>query len=33
VHLREDFPKADDDWLRHITLRLPDFQVEPGEDE
>jgi L-aspartate oxidase len=33
VHLREDFPKTDDDWLRHITLRLPDFQVEPEEDE
>ncbi len=33
VHLREDYPASADDWVRHITLRLPDLQVEPAEDE
>jgi L-aspartate oxidase len=33
VHLREDHPDSDDDWLRHTTLRLSDFHLEPGEDE
>jgi L-aspartate oxidase len=33
VHLREDFPKSDDAWVRHLTLRLPDLQLEPEEDE
>jgi L-aspartate oxidase len=33
VHLREDFPKTDEAWRRHVTLRLPDFQTEPAEDE
>jgi L-aspartate oxidase len=33
VHLREDFPASADDWVRHITLRLPDLQGEPEEDE
>lgn len=33
VHLREDFPASSDDWVRHTTLRLPDLQTEPAEDE
>ena len=33
VHLRDDYPESDEDWLRHTTLRLSDFHLEPEEDE
>ncbi len=33
VHLRDDYPESEEDWLRHTTLRLSDFHLEPGEDE
>jgi len=30
VHVREDHPERDDDqWRRHITLRLPEYQTAP----
>jgi L-aspartate oxidase len=31
VHLRDDFPAADDEhWRRHVTLRLPPHEREEG---